>query len=119
MSLHPGELANLRGAFTSLQRATATVKRKMAVRDSSGGFTDTYVTHGTYSCSFSRYPIRPRDVPSAPRIQSQSAWYFSFPDGADIQLTDRLLVGTRTFEVLESGPRSTNLTLFVICMEII
>lgn len=92
--------------------------RKTAVRDTSGGSTDSYVPGTSYPCSFARYPMRPRDVPSAPRIQASSEWYFTFPNGADIRLTDRLKVGTRTFEVFEAGPRSTNVTLLVICMEI-
>lgn len=118
MSLHPGELASVRDAFTPRFTASATVKRKMAVRDSSGGFTDSYVTFTTYPCSFARYPLRPRDIPASPRIQTFSEWYFTFPDGSDVRLTDRLVVGTRTFEVSESGARSTNVTLLVVCTEI-
>jgi hypothetical protein len=119
MSMHPGELANLQAAYTPRLTAQATVHRKQQARDSSGGFTDNYVVIATYPCSFAPYPMRPRDVPSFPRVQQISEWYFSFPDGSDVQNTDRLTVGTRLFEVDDSGPRSFNILLLVIAKEIV
>lgn len=92
--------------------------RKATVRDQTGGFTDSYVQFAVYACSFSRYPIRPLARENAPRVQAITEWSFMFPSGSDVRLTDRLKVGTRTFEVLDAGERSQSITLQVICLEI-
>lgn len=118
MSLHPGELARVRSAFQPLFTQTATVLRRTVVRDQTGGFTDTYPSVASYPCSFSRFPIRPLVRENTTQVKSIMEWYFTFPDGSDVRRTDRLVVGTRTFEVLETGARSVNVTLSVICAEI-
>lgn len=102
-------------SFTS----TAMVKRQTSVRDTSGGARDTYPTVATYPCSFSAYPVRPREVESANRIQLVEHWAFLFPAYAVILPTDRIAVGTRTFEIVSSGIGGEDIVLKVICTEII
>lgn len=104
--------------FAPTFTAEASVLRRMSVRDSSGGFTDTYTSVATLPCSYSRFPIRPLVRENTTQVKSIMEWMFSFPDGSDIRRTDRLQVGSRVFEVLEPGARSQNITLNVTCMEI-
>lgn len=113
------ELAHLRAAFAPTFDATARIQRRTVVADRSGGFNETWATVHTYACSFITYPIRPVERESDVRIQSITTWLFHFPSGSDVQTTDRILVGSRTFEVSGSGEGSKSLTLQVIAQEIV
>lgn len=113
------EIADSRSEIGSTFTSTATVLRKASVADTSGGFADTYPPVATYPCTFAPYQIRPLERESAERIQSISYWQFAFPFDAVVRLTDRLLVGTRTFEVSGSGSGTINVALYVIAQEIL
>lgn len=113
------EIADLRAEVLGDLNTTATVLRKTQVDDSSGGHTDSYVPVATYPCTMVLFPIRPREVEAAERIQSIRYWQFLFPYTADVQATDRLLSGSRTFEVAGSGHDSYNVDLLVTAQEII
>lgn len=98
---------------------SATVLRKVMVEDSSGGSTDTYPAVATYRCSLNVYPLRPVEREYANRIQGIRYWGFTFPFDADVRGTDRLKVGTRTFEVAGAGADSINIALHIVAMEIL
>ena len=84
--------------------AVATVLRKARVSDGAGGSTDTYVEVATAACNFERSQVRPREAEYAELIRNLSYWDFSFvPGSVDVVATDRLQVGTRTFEVVGRG----------------
>lgn len=114
------ELASLRDQEEQGFSATAIVLHKVTVEDSQGGTVDTYPTEGatSYPCSFARYNITPVEREAQPRIQSIGTWQFLFAVDADIRDTDRLVVGSRTFEVVGAGVGSADLAQRVICMEI-
>lgn len=107
-----------RAAFEAVMTAEATVMRRTDVSDDGGGFTTTYAAVGTYDCSYSRYPIRPVERENDPRVQTISMWTFRFPVGTDIRNTDRLVVGSRTFEVVDAASGSTEITKQAIAQEI-
>lgn len=109
----------LRGTESQSFTTTATVYRKASVEDTSGGFSDTYTPTATYPCSFGAYPVRPREVEAAERIQLIAHWSFVFPSTAVIVATDRIHVGIRKFEVVSSGIGSEDVILKVICTEIL
>lgn len=113
------EMAGLRATETLSFTTTATVHRKVAVDDTSGGSTDTYPVVATYPCSFGPYPVRPREREASERIRLVAQWAFVFPASAVILATDRVTVGTRTFEVVSSGIGSDDVVLKVICTEIL
>lgn len=113
------EMATLRATETLSFTTTATVYRKVAVTDTSGGFTNTYTAAATYPCSFGAYPVRPREREAGERIQLIAQWSFVFPASAMILATDRITVGTRTFEVVSSGIGSDDVVLKVICTELL
>jgi len=98
----------------------ATVLRKTRVPDGSGGQTDTYASVATAACNFERALIRAREQEQFERIENMSYWDFSFvPGSVDVRPTDRLVVGTRTFEVVARGLGSSTVVLTIICMEIL
>lgn len=117
--LSEAEIADFRAEVLGDLNTTASVLRKSQVRDSSGGFTDSYTAVATYPCTMVLFPIRPREVEAAERIQSIRYWQFLFPYTADVQETDRLLSGGRTFEVTGSGHDSYNVDLIVTAQEIL
>lgn len=113
------ELAQLRASFNLTFDTRANVQRKTLTADRSGGFNEVWATVHNYPCSFIAYPIRPVERESDVRIQAITTWLFHFPSGSDVLTTDRLIVGTRTFEVSGSGEGSKSLTLQVIAQEIV
>lgn len=115
----PRALDRLRVVIGHTFTDEATVIRKAQVADTSGGFTDSYTAYATYPCSFAIYPVRPREVESAQRIQLITQWAFVFPSTASILATDRLVVGTRTFEVVAANIGSIDVMLRVMCTEIL
>lgn len=117
-ALRQQALAAARVAFLDSMTATATISRVTRVKDRSGGFTETWASVGTYSCSFSRFPIRPLERERDARIQAISYWAFRFPVGTVILNTDRIVVGARTFEVVSAGSGSTEITSQAVCQEI-
>lgn len=93
--------------------------RKSVITDDMGGFTDTYVAHDTnVPCSFSRYLVRPFERERDVRILEVMLWTFVFDLDVDILNTDRIVVGTRTFEVVNANAGSSDLALRPVCMEV-
>lgn len=96
----------------------ATVLRKQSVSDGAGGHVDTYVSTSTVACNFERSLVRPREVEYAQRIENITYWDFHFvPGSIDLDPTDRLEVGTRTFEVVGRGLGSSTVVLSIITLE--
>jgi len=106
------------GVVGAFYTTTAEVQRKTLTADHSGGFIDTWSTVHEYPCSFTAYMIRPIERESDVRVQAISYWRFTFPSGTDILPTDRLIVGSRTFEIAGSGEGSPSVQHVVIALEI-
>lgn len=119
MTTFPRSVAPARRVIARTFDATAEVLRKTAANDNAGGVTSTYPVVHTYRCSFTAYPIRPIERENTARVQAIVYWAFSFPWDADITLTDRLRVGTRTFEVVNCGADSQAIVLKVTGLEIL
>ena len=97
---------------------TASVRRKMSVVDTSGGSTDTYTEVASLACSFSRYQVTPIERENTFTVQTIVEWMFVFPFGSDVRSTDRLVVGSRTFEVVSGASGSLEVATRVLAMEI-
>jgi hypothetical protein len=98
--------------------ATATIIRKSHVPDTTGGFTDTYATVGTYPCSFSRYQITPLERETTFGINAIAFWQFVFPVRTQIHITDRIICNSRTFEVVSAASGSWEIAARVLAQEI-
>jgi hypothetical protein len=110
--------ARLKAALARTFNASATIMRKAQVADNTGGYTDTYVVEATHPCSFSRSQITPVERENAVQVRAISFWTFVFAAGTDILTTDRIVVGSRTFEVVSSATGSLELATRVVCQEI-
>ncbi len=100
--------------------ATCEVLRKSRVSDGAGGQVDTYASVATVACNFERSMVRVREAEYAERIENLAYWDFHFvPGSVDPQPTDRLRVGTRTFEVIGRGLGSSTVVLVIVTMEIL
>jgi len=97
---------------------TASVWRKTQVSDSAGGFVDTYAVVATEPCRFYTYPITPIEKEETTQVQAVVFWRFIFRHTADVVPTDRLTVGSRTFEVVNATIGSIETVLDVLCQEI-
>lgn len=111
-------LAGIRTLAESAMTATATVYRKSFVADTTGGFTDTYAAVGTFPCMYAPHQITPTERETTISVQAISMWRFQFPMGTDIENTDRIVTGGRTFEVVSPGSGSIEVAVRVICQEI-
>lgn len=108
----------LRAALAQTLTVSATILRKSQVADSTGGFTDTYTAVGTHMCSFARSQITPIERENATQVLAISFWNFVFAAETDIRTTDRIVIGSRRFEVVSSATGSIELATRVICQEI-
>lgn len=97
----------------------ATVMRKSIVSDGAGGQVDSYTAVATYSCSLTPSMVSPREVEQSAAIQVISLWSVHLPFDADVVPTDRLIVGTRTFEVVRGLQRTVDVDLVVACLEVL
>lgn len=118
MSL-PRALARAQQVIQNVLTVEAIVQRKTRTGDSAGGATESFVDHATYMCSFSSYPVRSLEREFSSRVQAVSYWQFIFPFDADVRITDRIKVGTRTFEVTGGGLSSVPIDLRVLAVEIL
>ena len=111
-------IARLKAALAQTFTVSATILRKSQVADNTGGFTDTYTAVATHMCSFSRAQISPIERENAVTVLAIVFWTFVFAAGTDIRTTDRITVGSRTFEVVSSASGSLELATRVVCQEI-
>lgn len=115
---YPRYLERARTIIARTFTSTAIVKRKTAVIDNAGGTTNTYAPAHQYPCSFAPYPVRGVERENTARVQSVAYWQFTFAADADIQQTDRLVIGARTFEVASAGAGSLAISQGVLALEI-
>lgn len=111
-------LNELRSVVLVAMTAEAAVYRKTEVPDTTGGFTDTYVSVGTHQCSYAPHQITPLEQETTRGVAAISMWRFQFPSGTDIRNTDRLVADGRTFEVVSAGSGSIEVATRVLAREI-
>jgi hypothetical protein len=97
------ELEQVRGEAARTFSSTATILRRTETRDSQGGTRITWVSAGSYDCTFAQAFVRPQEREDTPFVRGSSAWIFIFAVAVEIRTTDRLQVGTRTFEVINGS----------------
>jgi hypothetical protein len=114
----PRSVERAKSVINKTLNTTATVYRKQVVTDDMGGQTDSYVTAGSYPCSFARYPITPVERETSVTVIAVAFWQFVFPDGTDIRTSDRLICNGRSFEVVSSATGSLSLATRVLAQEI-
>lgn len=114
----PRVLTRLQNVILPTLTASAAVSRKTLVNDDAGGQTTTWATVATYPCSFAQTQISPVERENTITVKSLTYWGFVFPADADVRPEDRIIVGSRTFEVVGAGQGSVNIVTRAICLEI-
>jgi len=114
----PLDVTSLKAAVNSTLVTTATIQRRTFTSDGAGGFTETYPVVDTTTCSFEAAQITPLERENAVGIQTISYFNFVFPAGTDIRSTDRIVIGSRTFEVVAPRLGSLEIDRRVLAQEI-
>lgn len=115
----PRSITRAQRVITRTFSATAVIYRKAQVADDTGGYTDAYVATSTVQCSFTRSGITPVERENAVQVRSIAFFNVVFAFGTDVRPTDRVRVGTRTFEVVSSALGSMEIATRVVCQEIV
>jgi head-tail adaptor len=98
---------------------TAQVGRQALVSDDAGGFSESWSVVATVACRVSPGGLLPQERAVAERMGVVSSWVVTLPALTDVRAADRLVVGTRTFEVVAPlGPRSYEVSRRVVCSEV-
>lgn len=112
-------VTGLRTALGTILQSSADIYRKTRAPDVSGGQTDTYAKVSSLPCHFAPAGAFPREREErGVLIQSLAYWTFTFAHNADVRPTDRLVVGTRTFEIQGGGVASLGVFTEVTCLEV-
>lgn len=95
------------------------IKRATPTSDGQGGRTTVWATiHAAVPCSVAPTQVHQSEREIADRLSAQAAWTIAVPANTDVLVTDRVVVGARTFEVLKvSGARSWEIDRVLDCSE--
>jgi hypothetical protein len=104
------ELASLRSAAEESLDTTALIQRNA---------TGTWATVSTVTCTFSQAPILPQENPSqTTRLFIDDRWRFVFAAGTDVRFGDRIVVSSRTFEVIQVPVPAREIIRLAIAQEL-
>ncbi len=98
---------------------TATVQRKTLTSDGAGGYTESWGTVATVACRVSPGGQLTQERVIAESLAATSIWTLTLPALTDVRPLDRILVGSRTFEVAGVGARSDEVSRRVVCTEVV
>lgn len=103
----------------SMMTDRASVIRDTMVDDGAGGQMATPVTVATkIPCRIMVRRFLPYETNVAEQLQNSINMEIRFPTGTQLQNTDRITIGTRTFEVTKAMPHTWQTSLLVRVVEI-
>lgn len=119
--LSAGEVAGLRSAFAQWRTETCEIRRATAVNDGRGSELLTYSPLATVSCKRTPETVtgRASEATVGGRASGETYWSISLPAGTDVANGDRLLVGSRTYEVTGVIDKTIELQRDVRAVEIV
>lgn len=123
MLLSAAELASMRATLNRTLPDTATIQRNTLQSDGSGGTeVASTATTGPFACRVAIPAVTGtrsgREEVIAGRLDAVGIWTITLPAGTDVKAQDRIIVGSRTFEVtVPLRPRSWQLSCRVLCTE--
>lgn len=116
--LTASDLAEMRTLQESALPEVGTVQRYTQSSDGAGGYTQSWAAIGTINCR-----IGPLSGPSERALADASAvergLIVTAPSGTTVEWKDRVIIGTRTFEVVSPVVRSYETALRLISTEIL
>jgi head-tail adaptor len=113
------EITTMRSTLNTSLPDTAQVQRRTLTPDGAGGFTESWSTVATVACRLSPAGRSPEERVIAERLTATSTWTLTVPALTDVQTADRVVVGSRTFEVAAALARSSEISRRVICVEVV
>lgn len=116
--LEAAELTAMRDVLDQSLPDTAIVVRSTLTPDAYGGQTQTLTTVATVPCRVSPTGARGSDSTIGGVVASLSAWTITLPSETDVNVSDRITVGARSFEVTEVAARSWEISRRVYCDEV-
>lgn len=117
MLLSAAEIAAMRADLNRMMPDSATIQRDTIGSDGSGGQTVTgTTTTGPFACRVAVASGKEEVI--AGKLDAVGSWTITMPAGTDVLAGDRILIGSRTFEVsIPLRPRSWQLSCRVLCTE--
>lgn len=116
--LSADDIAELTALDESAMTGTAAIIRDTVASDGAGGQTATPVTVATVKCRLLERRFFPRVGDVAGQMQNSANMEIHVPTGTDIRDTDRIAIGSRTFEVGKALPHTWQTSLLVRVVEI-
>ncbi|MEY2653479.1 MAG: hypothetical protein RLZZ524_506 [Pseudomonadota bacterium] len=114
--------AQLEGMRATLERSlpgTAVITRRTWASDGGGGGTAGYSAVGTAPCRLSPSGQTPLEADIASQVQGRAPYMVTLATDTDVQSGDRITTDSRTFEVLKALSRDWEISLRVVCVELI
>ena len=113
------ELAGMRETLDLSLPDTALIKRATSVSDGRGGRTQTWTTVATVACRVAPDTTRAESLVSGVVVSVQR-WMLTFPSETSVRPDDRIVVATRTFEVVDvRSTRSYEVSCRVVGVEVL
>jgi hypothetical protein len=101
------ELARMRATAQSSMFDSCAVTRLTQASDGAGGQTETWATVATVACRVTPQVIRGRDLDIAERIAMSQQFIITVPAGTNVLVSDRIVSGGVTYEVVSAGAPHT------------
>lgn len=93
------DIAWMRGVQLQAQPGTAVIQRRSDTSDGMGGYTESWAAIGTVTARI--MPVSPtqREFVTGSQITSVAKWYITVPGTATVRADDRIVIGSRVYEV--------------------
>lgn len=114
--VHPGMVTHLQPNFYP---TSATIRRKTIVSDGQGGQDETWADVATVMCRYAPGMGKASETINADALQNVSFWTFAFAGSPDVRDADRIVVGSRTWEVSKSLSHTVTEPTSVQAVEVI
>jgi head-tail adaptor len=114
--LSDADLEDMRATQAAALPESATITRFTFVSDGMGGQIETPAVAGTPACRVG--PGKASERVIAGRLTVVTVFPVTFPAGTDVRSSDRITVGTRTFEVIGDGAHALETARRVECVEV-
>ena len=111
-------LAKAQAIAESTMSDTATIRRNTPASDGMGGATDSWATVATVQCRLMSRLSQPSDRAGGGRVETQTDYVIRLPVGTDVRNADRIVVGSRTFEVVRPVAYTINPSINVAVVEV-
>ena len=119
MPLSSAELTAMRATQDENLPDTCTISRATLAADGMGGFTETWATVATVACRLGVAGTRPNEATTSDQVRNVADFVFTLPNGTNVLNGDRIVLGSRTFDVVKAQDHSWLTALRVQVVEVV